>query len=130
MIVDTAFLIDLLRRDRVALARLKSLEAQGETLWVPAPAVFELWDGVERGDRPDEEGNKIAALLRNYTTIDFTPEAAATAGKLSGALARRGTVLKNIDLMIAGIAVETGDPILTRNGKDFQKIPGVATVAY
>ena len=130
MIVDTTFLIDILRRDRVAIARLRALENQGETLWVPTPAIYELWDGVERGDRPDEEAKKIDALLRNYTVIAFDAAAAAAAGRLAGELARRGTVLKNIDVMIGGIALETGNPVLTRNAKDFEKIPGIEIVAY
>jgi predicted nucleic acid-binding protein len=130
MILDATFLVDLLRRDRAAVARARALEAQGETLWVPAPAVYELWNGVERADRPMEEARKLESILRDYTVIELSAAAAATAGRIAGVLARRGTILHTVDALIAGIALEEGDAVLTRNTRDFQKIAELEIVVY
>ena len=35
-----------------------------------------------------------------------------------------------MDLLIATAAVEAGEPLLTRNRKDFERIPGLEIVAY
>jgi hypothetical protein len=123
MILDTAFLVDIIRGVRAAGARARGLEGRGEFLRVPAPAVFELWEGVERSNDPPAEQLRVAALLERYPVMDLNRRHATRAGRLSGSLLRRGVVLGEVDLLIAGTALEENEPLLTRNVKDFERVP-------
>lgn len=130
MIADTTVLVDLLRGDEAAQGEVRRLESEGVLLWVPTPAVFELWEGVERADRPDEEARRIDAVLADYTVLAFERRHAARAGRLSGALLRRGTMLDPLDAQIAGMALEERFPVLTRNARHFERVPGLEVATY
>lgn len=130
MIADTTLLVDLLRRDEAAKERTRRLESEGVVLWIPTPAVFELWEGAERADRPDDEVRRIEAVLADYTIMPFERRHAARAGRLSGALLRRGTMIDPIDAEIAGMALEERLPVLTRNARHFERVPGLEIETY
>ena len=130
MIADTCVLVDLIRNDRAARQAVTRIEAEGGVLWVPTPAAFELWEGVERADRPHEEQLHVQRVLEAYTVLPFSAAHAERAGRLSGELARRGRMLEPVDVQIAGIALAEGQPVLTRNKKDFERVPGLKIVAY
>lgn len=130
MIVDTSLLVDLLRRDEDAQKAVGRLEAQGTVLWVPTPALFELWEGAERADRPEEERRRIEAVLGGYTILPFDAPHAARAGQVSGMLIRRGAMLDPVDAQIAGTALEERLPVLTRNGRDFERVPDLQVATY
>lgn len=130
MILDTTVLVDLLRGDKGAKARVRQLEGEGAVLWVPTPAVFELWEGVERADRPEREREAVESILRAYTVLPFESRHAARAGSLSGRLVRRGEMLDPVDAEIAGMALEERLPVLTRNTKHFRRVPDLAVETY
>lgn len=130
MIVDTTLLVDLLRRDKAAIERVRALEANGTLLWIPTPAVFELWEGVERSDRPNQERERVAAVLRDYTVLSFDARHAERAGTLSGELVRRGRMLDPIDAQIAGMALEERLRVLTRNVSDYRRVAGLEVETY
>ncbi len=130
MIADTTLLVDLLRRDAAAREATSRMESEGVVLWIPTPAIFELWEGAERADRPEEEVHRIEAVLADYTVMAFERRHAARAGRLSGALLRRGTMIDPIDAEIAGMALEERLPVLTRNVRHFERVPGLQIESY
>ena len=130
MIADTTLLVDRLRRDAAAREATSRLESEGVALWIPPPAVFELWEGAERADRPEDEVRRIEAVLADYTVMAFERRHAARAGRLSGALLRRGTMIDPIDAEIAGMALEERLPVLTRNVRHFERLPGLRIETY
>lgn len=130
MIADTSFLVDLLRGVPETAETLRRLDADGTTLWIPTPVLFELWEGVERGDRPHEEAAKIQKVTAGYTVLPFDARHAQQAGRLSGDLMRRGRMIEPIDAQIAGMALAEATAVLTRNRKDFERVPGLKVVAY
>lgn len=127
---DTTLLVDLLQRTNAARAAVQRLESEGVVLWIPTPAIFELWEGMERADRPDEEARKIDAVLADYTVLGFERSDAARAGRVSGALLRRGTMIDPVDAQIAGMALEQRIPVLTRNARHFDRVPGLEVATY
>lgn len=130
MIVDTTLLVDLLRGDEEARKVVEKMEAEGTMLWVPTPAVFELYEGVERADRPEGERKKVEAVLDAYTVLSFETRHAARAGQISGRLMRRGEMVDPIDAQVAGIALEERASVLTRNRKHFERVPELAVATY
>jgi predicted nucleic acid-binding protein len=130
VILDTTVIIDLMRENRAAVLRLKNLQDRGEILIIPTPAIFEIWEGGERADRPEQETRKIQRVLRGLQVRAFDEEAAIRAGRLAGLAGRRGHATDPVDVMIAGMALQSNEPVLTRNGKDFRAFDGLEVVDY
>lgn len=130
MILDTSVLIDLLRGREGARSRVSDLENSGALLWVPAPAIFELYEGIERADRPEDERSRVEAVLSGYSVLGFSPSHAQRAGTLSGRLVRRGEMLDPVDVQIAGMALAEGRAVLTRDTDDFDRVAGLDTETY
>lgn len=130
MIAGTTLLVDLLRRDPGARAKVERLERGTDVLWVLTPVLFELWEGVERSRKPLQEMERVQRVLEGYTLLALDPRHAVRAGRISGDLIRRGTMLDSIDAMIAGMAVEERQAVVTRNVKDFSRVPDLQVVTY
>ena len=64
-ILESSFLIDVMRNNQQALEILDSLEQQEPELLVATPSVMELWIGALLSTRPDSEKRKVEELLDN-----------------------------------------------------------------
>lgn len=130
MLLDTSFIIDVLRGYRPALALREEIETSSSSVRVPAPAVYELWKGVARARRPPQEAEAIEETIRSYPIVALGPDHARRAGQVGGELARRGIVVAELDMLLAGMALAEDDEILTRNARDFERIPEVRVRTY
>ena len=51
-------------------------------------------------------------------------------GRLYASLARRGATIATMDLLIATAAVRARAPLLTRNVREFSRVPGLEVTTY
>jgi predicted nucleic acid-binding protein len=130
MILDTSFLIDLMNRDAAAVSRAKTLERAGEDLRVPAPSLFELWRGVHLAAKTTQEAQKVTAILRGFPIAPLDAAAATRAGEVDADLIKQGAQIDPEDAMIAGIALELRQPLLTRNVRHFSRVPRLQVESY
>lgn len=82
---------------------------------------FELLAGA----RTPETRARVGRLLRAIPPLDYDGRAADRAAALSRELQEAGTPLAPADLAIAGICLEMGASLLTRNHRHFRRIPGL-----
>ena len=130
MILDTCFIIDLLRNDAGAVKKLNELSKKFEPIMVATPTIFELTSGLARSSKPEKEKQNIRRILKGQTIISFDRKAADLAGEIDGALVKEGKTIGPIDSMIAGIALSKKTKVLTRNKKDFGNIEGLELEGY
>ncbi|MEK6968072.1 MAG: PIN domain-containing protein [Nanoarchaeota archaeon] len=130
MIVDTSFVIDVMRNDTSAIEILNELIRRNEPQLLTSPTIFELFHGVARSSRPENERNKILGIIEKQIILNLDAKAAARAGELDGRLVKLGERISPIDSMIAAIALENDEAVLTKNKKDFSKIKGLRIVTY
>lgn len=130
MLLDTSFIIDVMRSYRPATALRDEIESSSEAVRVPAPALYELWKGVARARQPPQEAEAIEETVRSYPVVDLRSEHARRAGQIGGDLARRGIVVADMDLLLAGMALVEDDTLLTRNARDFERIPDLRVRTY
>ncbi len=82
---------------------------------------FELLAGA----RTRDEAEKLLTFLRPLAVLPFDPDAADRAADAAADLRRLGKPLPMADLAIAGICLELGASLLTRNRRHFERIDGL-----
>ena len=130
MIADTAFVIDLMNKDYEALEKIKSSSKIGESILITSITIFELFSGLIRSGRPEEEKRKAMDTLLGQLILDLDEPSAKTGGEVHGKLIKNGRTVGSHDCMIAGIALRKKDKVLTRNVKDFSRISGLEIESY
>lgn len=130
MILDTTFLIDVMDREPAAVEKLQVLVAKGTPLTVTALSIFELFSGLEQSGIPEREQDKIQYVLAQQSRWGLDETSAERAGRIHGELIVKGSRIGAVDAMIAGIALQHQEPVLTRNVKDFSRIRGLNVETY
>ena len=90
----------------------------------------ELQVGIELFARPEQERAAVQALLAAYPTYPLDGASADVAGRIYGGLRARGTPIGIMDAMIAAIALERREELLTRNRREFSRVEGLILVPY
>ena len=130
MLADTTFLIDVMMNDGKAVARAKSLSEGAVPLLAGAPSIFELYVGVGLSSKSSQEKREVEEALESLTQLPLDQKAARRAGEIYAQKSREGNEIEPEDAMIAGIAVENGQPVLTRNVRDFSGIRDLRVETY
>ncbi|MCL9814388.1 PIN domain-containing protein [Natranaeroarchaeum aerophilus] len=128
MIADTSFLIDLMKNDGGAHEKLEELEARKEPIKIPAMAVLELGIGIGAELSADER-RAVRAILEPHPIVPMDDTIALRAGVRIGE-GDASTLKKNKgDAAIGATAEIEGEPVLTRNVDDFERM-GFETAEY
>lgn len=130
MILDTTFIIDIMNNDSKAIEKLRELQKRGEAQIISSISIFELFSGLGKSIKPEKEKMKIIQALRGQLIAHFDQDAAEKAGFIDGNLRKEGRIIGPLDTMIAGVALVKKEKILTRNLKDFERIPGLEVERY
>lgn len=132
--LDTTILIDLLGRSsprkQQAGRKIKELAEKGQTLATTRFNMAELYVGLARSKRPEEDEKVIATLLREFEVLEFTDAAARVFGPITGFLQQIGRPAGDMDVLIAATALVHGHSLVTRNAKHFRHIPDLAVEEY
>jgi tRNA(fMet)-specific endonuclease VapC len=132
--LDSSFVIDLLQeigheRPGPAFALIESFR-DDEVLGVSAHVVCELRAGVELGRRALAEQEELDRLFHDllmvYPDARFPPVYA----RLFAATRRGGRQVASMDLLVATAALVDDAPLVTRNVKDFSRVPGLRVLGY
>jgi tRNA(fMet)-specific endonuclease VapC len=134
-ILDTTFLIDLMKESKAkrpgsATAKFGDLLQRGEELRTAVFTVGELYVGVAKGSQPDRERLAIEECLALFEIVRFEESTARLFGHLVGHLERRGQVIGDMDALIASVALEQGELLITRNIAHFQRVLGLQVEGY
>lgn len=122
--LDTDIIIDFLRKDKAAVSKITELKKLNGKIFTTTVNAFELFKGL-----PDlSEHSKYDAaeiFLNNVHVFKFTLFSAKKAAEIFNDLMSKGEVIELADIMIASIAMENDESILTRNTKHFERISGL-----
>lgn len=130
MMLDTTFLVDVVRGDPGARALLAEAERGSEALRVPAPAVAKFWEAIERSRHPPRDAERVREVLAAAAQASFTGAHAVRAGRILGAAAREGAEMDPFDAMVAAVAVEEDETLVTRSVREFERVPGLRVRTY
>ena len=85
----------------------------------------ELLFGAYKSAKVEQKLATIKAFLDTLTMINFDKRSAEMFAQLKANLQQHGTIVADMDLMIASISVTNGCILVTNNTKHFGKIPGL-----
>lgn len=126
--LDTSFVIDLMRersKHHDGPATRWLTDNVHEELRVGVHVACELLAGARSGPRPTDEEAKVRrvldAVVLSYPDERFAP----TYAEILSWTLRHGSRVAAMDTLIATAALAEGAPLLTKNVKDFERIPGL-----
>lgn len=130
-VVDTSFVIDLLRGDEAATSLASTLDATRQVLLLPTPVLYEVTAGL-RFARSRSEASRFREIAERFPLAPFDRQAALEAAGIRAELLRLGRAKSHTDVMIAGITKAGGHALITRDD-DFHEIAdavGLSIEAY
>jgi predicted nucleic acid-binding protein len=132
--LDSSFLIDLLRetareRPGAAIDLIESFD-ESEILGVSVHVVCELRAGAELAKKALVEQEQVDRLLSGLLVAYPDDRFPILYGRLLAATQRGGRAVASMDLLIGTAALLDDAALVTRNVKDFSRIPGLRVLRY
>lgn len=122
-LLDTNIWIALSKKEKLAMDRLRVLPANRvrscSVVW------GELMYGANKSMRMLETAQGFEQLLDGFVSLPFDDEAGLTYGRVRAHLERLGTPVGHNDLQIAAIALVNDCVVVTRNEREFRRVPGL-----
>lgn len=125
--LETSFVIDVLQGRNGARPVMEEIRDEKGRPTVTPVTASELWVGAYFGSA--EELEAAQNLLDSLTWLDFSRDCARRAGRLQATLAEDGSPLGIADCMIASMAMEHGQTLVTRDD-DFERVPDLRLRTY
>ena len=122
--LDTDLVVGVLRRDEDAMKKVAELEQRGETIRTTAVNAYELLKGAAASSRSEENLRMARRLLSSMQVHAVTSSSAEAAATVYVSLKRRGKMIGEFDLLIAGVVLGSAEKLLTRD-EHFRDVPGL-----
>ncbi|WP_019588378.1 type II toxin-antitoxin system VapC family toxin [Deinococcus apachensis] len=113
------------RRPEQVGRRMGEVTAAGHRIGLSSVTLHELWYGVRRSGRPEQNTARLSTLTQTLDVFDFGPDAAETAAGIRAALAGSGSPIGPYDVLIAGHALSLNARVVTNNLGEFGRVPGL-----
>jgi tRNA(fMet)-specific endonuclease VapC len=130
--LDTSACVAILRRkpDSVRIKAEKAIR-QGSTLSISSVVLHELWYGVFKGSRVQENVWQLQAFLAwGVEVLHFDEEDARVSGEIRAGLEACGTRIGAYDTLIGGQCLRHGLTLVTNNLSEFSRIRGLTCVDW
>lgn len=120
-LVDSDQVADYLKGREPAVVLLNRLAVDG--LATSAITYGEIYEGVQFGHDPAKSEHGFRAFLRGADVLSVTRSIAKRFATPRGTLRRQGQPIGDLDLFIAATALERSLVLVTRNIREFGRVP-------
>lgn len=96
-----------------------------QNIFVPSLVVYELEIGIAKASKPSKRVKQFEQLLEHIEVLDFTQKEAKESAKIKTNLEKLGTPIGSLDTLIAGCAIANNLTLVTRNLKEFKRVPNL-----
>ena len=128
-VLDTSFLVDLMRGQEEALDALARIEEEYHDLSTTVVNLLELFRGAYLSERREENIAKVIEIVENLDTVGIVWDTYPIYGALSATLKDKGIPVNEFDVVIAALVLGT-DGILVTRDQHFRNIPGLEVIGY
>lgn len=126
--LDTNTVLDYFRGKGQVAARL--LATPPSEVALPAVAAYEVWVGVLGSQNAKRRQVEYERFLAVVAILPFDAVAGRRAADLRLALSRKGDLIGPMDTLIAATAMAHGATLVTRNVREFDRVPGLTVVNW
>jgi len=122
-LLDTNTLIYFFKQQGHVATHLQQVQASQIAL--PSVALFELEYGLLRSTKPETQQKGMDAVRAAYRVLPLDAKSAKSAAWVKNALELAGAPIGPADQLIAGIALAHDLALITRNTREFSRVPGL-----
>jgi tRNA(fMet)-specific endonuclease VapC len=97
---------------------------------LPSIVVAELAFGAWKAEFVARSLANLEEILKAYKVIPFDEAAAMQYGRIRSELQKAGTPIGPNDYLIAAIALAQNATLITRNVREFERIPGLRWITF
>ena len=120
-LIDSDYVADYLGAKPYATELLSSLLAEG--ISISLITFGEIYEGIYYGRDPEKTEEVFQRFLRVADTLPLTKPITQRFAQIRGELRRTGNIIGDFDILIAATAISHHLTLVTRNIKDYQRIP-------
>jgi tRNA(fMet)-specific endonuclease VapC len=128
-VLDTSFIVDLLRGNKEALQKLAEMEVQEIPLSTTEINVLELYRGAYLSRKTHQNLEEIKKLLECFQVLELEESVYEVFASLSANLLSKGRAVGAFDELIAAIILLHGERIVTRDSH-FKEVPELEVISY
>lgn len=125
-LLDTSIIIGLLRQDRKTQDLIERVKG---TTYTSSICLAELYEGIERANNRQKAEKELMTLILPLKIYDFSQGEAVIFGKIRSRLKKLGTVIGDMDLLIAATCLAHNLILVTLNKQHFNRIKGLKLLA-
>lgn len=122
-VLDTHTLVYFFRGEGDVARRL--LATAPADIAVPAVVVYELETGIAKSKDAAKRRRQLDQLFQVVAVLPFGIDEANAAAALRARLEQEGTPIGTMDTLIAGTALARRGTLVTRNVREFGRVPGL-----
>ncbi len=126
-LLDTDWSIDYLHRVDRVVQRLGELTE--ESLGLSVISLAELYEGVFNSTNSERNERELQDFLRHVSIIPLDLETCRIFGRERGRLRRAGSLISDLDMLIAATALRHHLTSLTNNRRHFERVDGLAIIS-
>lgn len=123
-LLDSDICIAYLKGEDVAVEK-RLLSHSPDQLYLCSVVKAELLYGARYSQKVAANLNKLERFFAPFNSLPFDDEAADQYGVLRAQLRREGRPIGGNDMMIAAIALAARAILVTRNRREFERVPGL-----
>jgi tRNA(fMet)-specific endonuclease VapC len=127
-VLDTNTLIYFFKGEGGVSKRL--LATPPASIGVPTLVVYELETGIAKSTDPAKRRAQLDSLLSVVQVLPFGLAEAKVAAGLRAQLEARGVPIGPVDTLIAGLALHQGAVLVTRNVREFGRVPDLRVESW
>ncbi len=120
-LVDTDYIADYLVAKPYATEHLSSLSQDG--IAISLLTVGEIYEGIYYGYNPQEGTKRFQHFLQTVPILQLTQPIMRQFARIRGELRRTGNIIGDFDMLIAATAIHHHLTLVTRNLRDYTRIP-------
>jgi tRNA(fMet)-specific endonuclease VapC len=124
ILLDTDICIYIVRQKPIAVLQKFNTYRPGD-VGISTITVAELLVGAQKSQRPQQNHAAVEQFLLPLTVVPFDYDAAIVYGNVRAVLEQQGTRIGALDMLIAAQAVSLGVTLVTNNGREFMRVPGL-----
>lgn len=123
-LLDTNICIGLMKGERKIAKAIRNKSPDEIVLCSVVKA--ELLYGIKKSQKRTQNERLFETLTREFSSLPFTDETAEHYALIRATLEQKGKPVGAYDLMIAAIALQHNLIVVTRNLREFERIPSLS----